>query len=267
MGVLQKNVKKENALCGEERDAFDKLAGKQGNIGNIHFRYKALNAYKESISVFTIQYPQMYAHLLSNIGSMYQNMAMYDQNIRFYTNQAVESFQEALKVYVKEKFPQEFADTKYNIGVAYMKLSDVECTEENRNVAISSFQEALGVYNLSDYPEQYANAQMNLGNVHLPLIKRDFNALDCKNAIHAYDEAIKVFTLEGSKLNYAMLYYSKGLAYSKLAGLEDRVKNCKNAISSFNEALKVINQNNHYGIYRSIKEIVHSLEPCDRENK
>jgi tetratricopeptide (TPR) repeat protein len=168
--------------------------------------YKALNAYTESLKVYTTHYPSMYANLRSNIGTMHQNLAMYNEQIRFNTDGALNAFDKALEVYSKEKFPFKYADTKYNIGVAYMKLIESELTKENRNIAINSFLEALKIYNLHDHPKQYANAQMNLGNVYLPLLMKNFSSLDCNNAIHAYDEAMKVYTLQ--HFNLIMLCFS-----------------------------------------------------------
>jgi tetratricopeptide (TPR) repeat protein len=225
--------------------------------------HKALNAYKESLKVYTAHYPPMYAHLQCNIGTMHQNLAMYNEEIRFNTDEALNAFDKAIEVYTKEKFPLKYANTKYNIGVAYMKLTDSELTEENRNIAINSFHEALKIYNLHDHPKEYANTQMNLGNVYPPLLMKDFSSLDCKNAIHAYDEAMKVYTLQHSTFDYAMLQYSKGFAYSKLSGLEKKEENCRDAINSFNQALVVINEQNRADVYKSIKELLKSLESCN----
>jgi tetratricopeptide (TPR) repeat protein len=224
---------------------------------------KALVAYRESLKIYTILYPIMYANLQNNIGGMHQNLAMYNEEIRLNTAEALDAFDKALEVHTKEKFPREYANTKYNIGVAYMKLMDLELTDESRNIAITSFREALKVYNLRDYPQEYANTQMNLGNVYLPLVMKNFSSQDCNNAIHAYDEALKVYTIQQSDFDYAMLQYSKGLAYSKLFELEKVEENCKNAIDSFNQSLKVINEQNHAGIYKSVKELLKTIEPCN----
>jgi hypothetical protein len=55
----------------------------------------------------------------------------------------------------------------------------------------------------------------------------------------------------------------KGLTHSKLAGLEDKKDNRKKAIHSFNESFKVVNEQNHAGLYNSIKDIVCCLKLCD----
>lgn len=76
-------------------------------------------------------------------------------NPQFY-KPAIESYQEALKVFTKAVAPDVFADIHHNLGVLYTNLP-AESKKKSiwASVAVSSFEEALSFYTKQQFPYQY----------------------------------------------------------------------------------------------------------------
>ncbi|MEM8525460.1 MAG: hypothetical protein AAGG68_12540 [Bacteroidota bacterium] len=78
---------------------------------------------------------------------------------------AIESYQEALKVFTKEAAPNVFADIHHNLGVLYTDMpSDNKRKSIWAGISVSSFQEALEFYTKESYPYQYGMICNNYGN-------------------------------------------------------------------------------------------------------
>lgn len=78
---------------------------------------------------------------------------------------AIESYQEALKVFTKEVAPNVFADIHHNLAVIY---SDIPTDSKKKSiwagVSVSSFNEALDFYTKEQYPYEYGRICNNYGN-------------------------------------------------------------------------------------------------------
>jgi tetratricopeptide (TPR) repeat protein len=87
-------------------------------------------------------------------------------NPQFYRN-ALEAYQEALKIFKKEDAPDVFADIHHQLGVIYAELPD-----ENKKrsiwaaLSVTSFNEALEYYNKIDTPYQFGMICNNFGNAY-----------------------------------------------------------------------------------------------------
>ena len=75
---------------------------------------------------------------------------------------AIGAFEEGLKVYTKDRFPQDYAMTQNNLGIAYRKFSDDRALEDNLNLAIRAYEEALKIYTEKDYPDRHKLVTKNL---------------------------------------------------------------------------------------------------------
>ena len=114
------------------------------------------------------------------------------QNNPGFYRQAIEAFQEALKVFTRESSPATFADIHHQLAVIYSEMPD-----ENKKrsiwaaVSVSSFQEAFTHYNREEYPYEYAMICNNYGNAltKYPPAKKGDNI---EKAIHYYLEALDI---------------------------------------------------------------------------
>ncbi|MDX2071013.1 MAG: hypothetical protein SFV55_21465 [Haliscomenobacter sp.] len=111
-------------------------------------------------------------------------------NPQFYRG-ALESYQEALKVFNREDSPETFAEIHHHLGVIYSEIPD-EVRKKSIWAAVSSssFNEALNFYTKDQYPYEYAMICNNFGN-----------------AISKYPEAI-----HSDNLEKAAFYYNEALS-------------------------------------------------------
>jgi tetratricopeptide (TPR) repeat protein len=156
-----------------------------------------------------------------------------------YMKIAIAAYQEALKVYTLEDFPDQHAMTQRSLGSAYRILAEVESKADNCMRAIKAHKAALKFYSLKQFPVDYASIQNNLGNAYRTLGEVEAKAENCKLAIAAYQEALKVYTLERFPMQYGATQNNLGNAYVTLGEVEAKAENCKLAIGAYQEALKV----------------------------
>ena len=78
--------------------------------------------------------------------------------------QAIDAYQEALKISTIESYPIDYATIQTNLGNTYRKLADVRDKEPNLKQAINAYQEALKIRTIRSYPIDYATTQNDLGN-------------------------------------------------------------------------------------------------------
>lgn len=125
---------------------------------------------------------------------------------------AIESYQEALKVFRKEVAPDVFADIHHNLAVLY---SDMPSEQKKKSIwagiAVASFDEALRFFTKERYPYQYGMICNNYGNAFTkfpPAVLTDNHekalfyyqeALDVRTKDHPYERAITLLNfLEAS---------------------------------------------------------------------
>ena len=109
---------------------------------------------------------------------------------------AIESYQEALKIFTKHAAPNVFADIHHNLGVLY---SDMPSEHKKKSiwagVAVSSFDEALSFYTKDQYPYQYGMICNNYGNAFTKFPQAVLTD-NHEKALFYYQEALDVRTAE-----------------------------------------------------------------------
>ncbi|MEM2930854.1 MAG: tetratricopeptide repeat protein, partial [Thermoproteota archaeon] len=75
---------------------------------------------------------------------------------------AIKAYEEALKVYTRERFPMDYAMTQNNLGNAYRTLAEVEDKAENCKKAIKAYEEALKIFTEKEFPETHHLVKLNL---------------------------------------------------------------------------------------------------------
>ncbi|NRB49969.1 MAG: hypothetical protein HRU41_20000 [Saprospiraceae bacterium] len=125
---------------------------------------------------------------------------------------AIESYQEALKVFRKEVAPDVFADIHHNLAVLY---SDMPSEQKKKSIwagiAVASFDEALRFFTKDRYPYQYGMICNNYGNAftkfpaavltdnHEKALFYYQEALDVRTEAYPYERAITLLNfLEAS---------------------------------------------------------------------
>ncbi|MEN0050876.1 MAG: hypothetical protein AAF806_27660 [Bacteroidota bacterium] len=107
---------------------------------------------------------------------------------------AIESYQEALKIFTKENAPDVFADIHHNLGVLY---TDMPSNHRRKSIwagiAVSSFQEALSFYTKMQYPYQYGMICNNYGNAFTKF-PQAIHTDNYEKALFYYQEALDVRT-------------------------------------------------------------------------
>jgi tetratricopeptide (TPR) repeat protein len=68
----------------------------------------------------------------------------------------------ALRKFVPEKYPQDFAMTKNNLGTSYSRLAKITDRDANVTRALLAFEAALKIYTSTAYPEEYRKVRDNI---------------------------------------------------------------------------------------------------------
>ena len=86
--------------------------------------------------------------------------------------QAIAAYLEALSVYTRTAFPQDWAMTQNNLGIAYSDRIRGD-KADNLEQAIAAYREALSVYTRTAFPQKWAMTQNNLGIAYSDRIRGD----------------------------------------------------------------------------------------------
>jgi hypothetical protein len=114
-------------------------------------------------------------------------------NPQFYKG-AIESFQEALKVFTREDAPAVFAEIHHQLGVIYSEIpSEVKKKSIWAAVSSTSFKEALDFYTKEQYPYEYASICNNFGNA-MTKYPDAIHSDNHEKALFYYAEALDIRT-------------------------------------------------------------------------
>jgi tetratricopeptide (TPR) repeat protein len=117
--------------------------------------------------------------------------------------EAIQSYQRALRVFTGKAYPQEYAILQNNLAIAYLSISSASGTKEMyQTLAIQTFEEALKWVTIIDSPNEYAILQNNLANT-LQSLPSNHPVENHLRALAAYDEALKVRTARDTPIEYA----------------------------------------------------------------
>lgn len=149
---------------------------------------------------------------------------------------AIACLKAALRVYTETTFPEFWAGTQHNLGLAYFHLPTGDRTQ-NLRATIACYEAALRVHTEAAFPQDWATTQNNLGNAYheLPTGDRTQNLQD---AIVCYKAALRVYKKTTLPQDWAMTQNNLGLAYQWLTG-GDRAESMQHAITCYKAALRV----------------------------
>ena len=113
-----------------------------------------------------------------------------------YYKPAINTFQNALKVFKRDTHPQKFADIHHNLALIY---SEIQVSEKEKPIwtafCASSFKEALAFYNKDEFPYQYAMVSHNYATALMGFPEAKLhNNLD--KAFAMFEDALEIRTAQ-----------------------------------------------------------------------
>lgn len=138
------------------------------------------------------QVPELLAQAQYRRGILLYTWAKKD-NPQFFRG-ALESFQEALKVFTRDETPDVFADIQQYLGVIYAEIPDeVKKKSIWAGISSGSFQQALQYFTKEAYPYEYAMVCNNYASA-LTKYPAAVHSDNLEKALFYYTEALEVRT-------------------------------------------------------------------------
>jgi len=149
---------------------------------------------------------------------------------------AIACYLQALEVYTRADFPEDWAMTQNNLATAYSdKITGNRA--ENIDRAIACYLQALEVRTRADFPENWAMTQNNLATAYSDRIRGE-RADNLEKAIASYIAALEVYTREDFPEQWATTQNNLATAYlNRIRG--ERADNIERAIASYLASLEV----------------------------
>ncbi|NMF67107.1 CHAT domain-containing protein [Brasilonema octagenarum] len=149
---------------------------------------------------------------------------------------AITGYEVALTVHTQQAFPEDWATTQNNLGLAYSNRIRGE-RAQNLEQAIAAYQDALSVYTFEAFPYEWATTQNNLANAYSQRIRGE-QAQNLEQAITAYQQSLNVYTFDAFPYEWATTQNNLAIAYSYTI-IGEGAQNLEQAITAYQDALKV----------------------------
>ncbi len=233
--------------------------------GDYQTLFTAQDCFNEALATFKQhELKEEAAETELNLGLVTQSLA---QNGMAKLNDAIQHYHNALRVFTKEDYPQDFAILHNNLAIAYLSIpmSD-ERGKMREALAVQSFEEVLKVINIIDHPSEYAMINNNLGNA-LQYASTSHALANNIRAIEAYDEALKVRNPRDMPMEYANTIANKANVLRSLPDdAEDLSKgnreNLKQSMTLYEEARNIFKQ---FGQMEGVSQISETLKEINQE--
>jgi tetratricopeptide (TPR) repeat protein len=227
--------------------------------------YRAQDALTEALTVFKqFELKEEAGEAELNLGLIVQSLA---QNGAARLTDAIQHYHNALRVFTKEDYPQDFAILHNNLAIAYlsMPMSD-ERGKMREALAVQSFEEVLKVINIIDHPSEYAMIQNNLGNA-LQYASTSHALANNLRAVEAYDEALRVRNPRDTPMEYANTIANKANVLRNLTDdsmdlTKGNRNNLKTAYSLYQETREIFNR---FGQMEGVTHITETLKEIEQE--
>lgn len=150
----------------------------------------------------TAQMPELLAQAQYRRGILLYTWAKKDSP-QFFKG-ALDSFQEALKVFSRDETPDVFADIHQYLGVIYAEIPDeVKKKSIWAGISSASFQQALNFYDKTTHPYEYAMVCNNYANA-LTKYPEAVHSDNREKALFYYNEALSIRTATAWPLERAV---------------------------------------------------------------
>ncbi|NES21238.1 MAG: tetratricopeptide repeat protein, partial [Symploca sp. SIO3E6] len=150
---------------------------------------------------------------------------------------AIACYQNALQIYTREAFPEDWAMTQNNLAVAYNNRIRGE-KADNLEDAIACYQNALQIRTREAFPEDWAMTQNNLATAYSDRILGE-KADNLENAIACCQNALQIYTRDAFPQDWAQTQNNLALAYNNRI-LGEKADNLEDAIACYQNALQIL---------------------------
>ncbi|MGB7056116.1 MAG: tetratricopeptide repeat protein, partial [Geitlerinemataceae cyanobacterium] len=149
------------------------------------------------------------------------------------------AYEQALQVWTRSNFPEQWAMAQNNLASVYRKRIKGDHAA-NLERAIHLYEQVLQVWTRSNFPEDWATAQHNLANVYKDRREGD-RADNLERSIRLYQQALQVWTRSNFPEQWAMAQNSLAITYQyRIQG--NPTVNLERAFDLYQQALQVYTQ-------------------------
>ena len=134
--------------------------------------------------------------------------------------EAVTTYQAALKEYSRERVPLKWAMVQNNLGLALTRLGERQHDTARLEEAVAAYRAALKEYTRDRAPLDWAWTNNNLGIALIELGRRASDTADLEEAVAAFRAALKEYTHNRAPLDWAMTQNNVGVALTRLGERE-----------------------------------------------
>ena len=187
--------------------------------------------------------PTMIASLFVHFGDLINQFPLGSRMLNL--EMSISAYDQALQVYTRDAFPEDWARTQNNLGIAYRNRIKGDMTI-NLEQSIKKYNFALEIYTYINFPKPWADVQKNLGVVYKNLTTGNKKE-NLSRAIEYYESALSIITPTNYSKDWAMIQHNLANTYLENAKINnDKEENLKRAAEACNFALEVFTKNNNY---------------------
>jgi len=152
---------------------------------------RAIHCHAAALHTYTFeQYPFQYARTHIQLGLACQHYGVASGQ-KEWTERAIARFKDALWVYDRQTFPEQWAMLQTHLGCAYLQRGQ-GTLRDNLEYAITCHKRAIDTVQQETFPTVWATAQINLGDAYRQRTVGN-HADNLKDAIQCYLNALQVF--------------------------------------------------------------------------
>ena|SRR5690554_3183993 len=194
---------------------------------------KLIDLYKKILSIIEdTPFEEMRAELIFQLGTAYQELA---EDKKTYYLETIKCYQEAIKTYRKDQYPEAYATIHMNLALTYLGMPPNPHNQHLKNaIAIQSLREALKYLDQEKNKDLWCSATINLANA-LQYAKSSHIEDNLWEAVALYEDVLKVRKKENDPHGYARLIANQGTALSHLGAFSSAVPKLQEAKQIFEE--------------------------------
>ncbi|RZL97961.1 MAG: hypothetical protein EOO88_61860, partial [Pedobacter sp.] len=146
-------------------------------------------------------------------------------NRRKVLNRSIQCYEDSLIIYIRESFPENWAEIQNHMAIAYSDLAQTGDTTKNLIEAIVCYENALQVRTKEQFPIDWAMTQISLATTYSDLSETGDTAANLIKAVQCCENALTIYTSEQFPNYWARIQNNMSSCYRNLAQTGDTTKN------------------------------------------
>ena len=179
------------------------------------------------------------------------------KNDRKICERAIAAYEEALPVYIEERYPAPRARILEGLGFARSFLADYVDRSQNLKQAVAYWEEALRHFQRASAPQDHACIKNELGGALRKLAELEDRKENANKAVEACQAAIEIFDLKDHPMQFAASKSNLASAFLTLAqeakDAAGQAEGCNRAILAYQEAIFVYTSDRYPQQYAAMK--------------